>query len=280
MRLMHSIKRTIEISRPICWPTTFFGFILGTLFSHHPLTPLVLFFAFLWSFPYSLWICTVNDLSDKETDKVNAYKGGVAGAKIDTEEIPFIKKLQWISLGSILIPVLLTGNYVFYLTAAVALTIPYIYSVKPIRLKERPPLDSLSNGATAVFIFLSGYVFNQPVHMERVPWQALLGLFFGISAFHVIGALRDYTPDKKTNTRTIAVVWGQRWSAVFSMCLFILLSISIFNFPLELRLCGFIGIICTLVLTVKPSEKMSFSALLIIVVSFFIASAYYVIGLL
>ncbi|CAN5221509.1 hypothetical protein BH09PAT2_BH09PAT2_10390 [soil metagenome] len=172
MTFIQIIKRTVEISRPVFWPSTFFAFILGVLFSHYTLSSGLLLYAFLWSFPYSLWICTVNDLADTDTDELNVNKGGISGAKISTKEYRFIKKLQWISLFVIIFPIISTNNYILIIVSIAALAIPYIYSTYPIRMKERPPLDSLCNGGFVACVFLAGYVFSYPIRFDSLFYEA------------------------------------------------------------------------------------------------------------
>lgn len=268
------LTRILQISRPIFWPSTFFAFLLGVVFSKNPITTYTLFFAFLWSFPYSLWICTLNDLEDYESDRSNLFKGGISGAKITKNERGFVSNLAVISGIIIILPTLLTANLFLIGTSLMALLIPYLYSVRPFRLKERPPLDSFSNGAFVACVCIAGYVFNLNSSLGPVFTQIILGIFFGVSAIHIIGALRDYTSDLVSKVRTIAVVWGQRTSAIFAAILFSCTYLSIRTFPLEFRTYAIIGILVSIILAIRPNEKRSMQLGLSLIILFFVVSAY------
>ncbi len=272
--MLFFLKRTVEISRPVFWPSTFFTFLLGIILSHNAITPLSVVFALLWSFPYSLWISAVNDLHDKDTDSLNSFKGSISGTRILHNEEVFIRKLARISLIFILIPTIFTFNYLLLLFSVIALIIPYLYSAHPFRLKEKPPFDSLSNGAFVTSVFIAGYVFHATFTISEVFLHAVFSIFFGVSAIHIIGALRDYTPDKKTNVRTIAVVWGQKFSAFFAAFLFTLVYITVSKFPLEYRIYSLMAIGFSLILTIWPNEKRSMQLGFSLLFLFFLTAVY------
>ncbi len=265
---LKTVLRIIEISRPVFWPSTFFIFLLGIIFSRHEITSIGIFYAFLWSFPYSLWLSTVNDLADMKTDNINTFKGGISGVKVKDSEIIFLKRLQCVSFLTIIVPILFTfsagggpaygWNYLFLFASLAALIIPYTYSSYPIRLKEKPPFDSLSNGAFVVSVFIAGYVFNGENIFENIFIQACIAIFLGVSAMHIFGALRDYTPDKKSKVKTSAVFFGQKMSAFFASVFFFVAYGAIFQFPFEFRLFCLSGTMAGLFLILKPSERRSF----------------------
>ena len=274
MSFFAAVKRTVLISRPLFWPSTFFAFLLGVIFSRHAIGYASVIYACLWAFPYSLWMCAANDMADRATDSINPHKGGASGAKMKSGEEVFMTRLMWGSFFTIMMPTLFTGNILLIIASLLAVVIPSIYSSYPIRLKERPPFDSFSNGAFVVCVFLAGFVFYQPVLFDGLFFQAALGFFFGVAGIHVIAALRDYTPDKKANMRTIAIAWGQRRSAVFALLLFTLVYISIYRFPLEFRIYGLLGISFSLHLAIYPSERRSMQYCIILVCGFGLVALY------
>jgi 4-hydroxybenzoate polyprenyltransferase len=103
------------------------------------------------------------------------------------------------------------------------LVLAWNYSVPPVRLKERPVLDSLSIGVTCWLLWACGYVSTgRPLLGSEVGKAASNGYFvvFYASAMHSLAALEDTTPDTAAKHRTIATVLGQRGVTVFSaLCL-------------------------------------------------------------
>ncbi len=275
--MVKMIIRAIEVSRPLFWPSTFLVFLLGVLISGNSFSVLVFLFAFLWSFPYSLWICSVNDQADIRSDTINQFKGGISGVKVYKSEIQVLKQFQWVSVLSILLPTLFTFNGSLWGTSIIAIVIPYLYSSYPVRLKERPPWDSVSNGLFVMFVFLSGYLFSGNVHYQPLLLPVSAALFLGVSAIHIIGALRDYSADKKAHVKTIATVYGQRVSAGVCGILFILLFILAQSFPIEFHVYALLGILVSTILFIKPGEKISFHLGTILVLSFFVVTMYSII---
>lgn len=271
---MERLKRAIEISRPIFWPSTFFAFLLGVLFSHHPISPKEIAFACIWAFPYSLWLCTVNDLSDKATDNLNKFKGKISGIKVQTNEDSFIKKLAILSLAIILAPTIFFANLQTLFTSVLAIIIPFCYSIPLIRLKEKPFLDSLSNGAFVTTVFLTGYFLNGATEISPITIQACLGFLFGVSGVHVVGALRDYSSDKKAGVRTISVALGQRQSALVAACFFTLLLTVLNNFPIEFKIYSIYAIMAAVILAIYPNEKRSMIVGLSLLLGFFLTANY------
>lgn len=88
----------------------------------------------------------------------------------------------------------------------------YFYSVKPFRIKTRPPFDSISNALLyVVFPFLVGQsYFNSSISLPReIIFVASL-----IAGLHAVASLRDYTFDKKVGDSTFATKFGKSAATV------------------------------------------------------------------
>jgi 4-hydroxybenzoate polyprenyltransferase len=111
---------------------------------------------------------------------------------------------------------------VFICTASL-LVLSWNYSAPPVRLKERPILDSLSNGVTCWLLWACGYTSTgRPLLGSQAGKTASNGhlIVFYASAIHSLGALLDIKPDNAAKHRTIATVLGRRGVATFSaLCL-------------------------------------------------------------
>jgi len=89
-----------------------------------------------------------------------------------------------------------------------------IYSAKPIRLKERPPLDVLSHGVFGGFLpFLIGGLVNGELSQEALFLSVVL---FNISVmYELVQETVDYEYDRNTGVKTFATVFGKQKIKMF-----------------------------------------------------------------
>lgn len=211
---MGSVFEIIKTSRPAGWVILPALFSIGAKFAGTPVNYLILFYL---SFPFSLLGYGMNDLYDYKTDRLNPRK--------KVSEI-LHKKKSFLRNAILLanIPILLYITYTAEtLTAALLwmlVTGVCLYSAPPVRLKEKPPLDSLSNGVSYLLLptmlgySLSGTLAGYPT---RLYWIALC-----VAGIHAVGAIQDIVPDKKAGQRTIATAFGGRTAALFAFSAFAL----------------------------------------------------------
>jgi 4-hydroxybenzoate polyprenyltransferase len=106
----------------------------------------------------------------------------------------------------------------------------WAYSAPPLRLKERPILDSLSNGVICWLFWACGYVSDghASLHSDAEPTSKQGRLvFLYASALHSMAAMVDSYADSSAKYRTIATVYGERFAAMFSMiCLSVYLQVA------------------------------------------------------
>jgi len=99
------------------------------------------------------------------------------------------------------------------------LALLWAYSSPPFRFKERPVLDSLSNGVICWLFWACGYIFDD----KTTPGPSLLAskhgwlVFLYGSALHSMAAMVDVDADAFAEYRTIATVYGEKSSALFSL---------------------------------------------------------------
>ncbi len=239
----NSLWLLVAVSRPLGW---FIGpaFLLaGMVYAGlHPLsapTPILLLALFSFLFPSTLLIFGVNDIHDIVSDRLNPRKrNGLYGVRLSPSRIPFLRRACLISAVFILAVSLLSLNLQTAALTLVLVLLAYFYSAPPVRLKERPVLDSLSNGALFFLIFLCGYSYGQDIFSAptRFLWACL-----AISGVHALGAVMDFESDLRSGQRTIATWLGQRQAALFAalLCLLALLFSSFSNplVPLSISFC-------------------------------------------
>lgn len=104
------------------------------------------------------------------------------------------------------------------LLTTLLLALSWCYSSPPVRLKERPILDSLSNGVIVWLCWAIGYVAaGKPLfgiaasESTRKAWPITLCA----SGVHALAAAVDLEADNAAGMRTIATLLGKRVTVLF-----------------------------------------------------------------
>ena len=166
----------------------------------------------------------MNDVYDYDSDVQNRRKNNcwADGTALEQVDHSFVLLAARISTASVLLlggPASCRSPQLFGCTAAF-LSLVWMYSSPPLRLKERPILDSLSNGLMCWLFWVCGYVFNGDSSLLfDTPGAARNGwlVFLLASALHSLGAMLDVHADASVHHRTIATVFGEKFAALFSM---------------------------------------------------------------
>ena len=143
--MIDGMKRLFVVSRPISWVNTAYPFAASYLVLGGGVDTLWIIGTLFFLIPYNLLMYGVNDVFDYESDMRNPRKGGIEGA-VESKQyhgmilrssvllcIPFVAAL--LALGTT------ASNYVL----AVVLFTVIAYSLKGLRFKERPVLDSITS---------------------------------------------------------------------------------------------------------------------------------------
>jgi len=184
------------------------------------------------SFPLCIVVFGVNDVYDYDSDLRNPRKtsGSLEGGVLEPlHHSLVIRAAIWSSAFILLCSLLplisipsvtptLRVDQSFLLTTLL-LTLSWGYSAPPVRLKERPVLDSLSNGAIVWLCWAIGYVAaGKPLFSFAASEGAGKGwlLAFCTSGVHALGAAADLEADIAAGQRTIATLLGKRVTGLFS----------------------------------------------------------------
>lgn len=154
----------------------------------------------------------VNDVYDHATDIRNPRKtaDGLEGTVLDPSYHPHVLLSAWLATASILLSSLLVCRLPNTAITIALLVLCWEYSAPPLRFKERPLLDSLSNGAIIDLCYLIGYTAGGGALDSRM--LRLKGHILGLctAAVHALGAVVDLDADAAVKQRTIATVFGAR----------------------------------------------------------------------
>jgi 4-hydroxybenzoate polyprenyltransferase len=223
------IRDLFLTSRPLSWVNTAFPFaaayFVATGRIDAPLTVGTIFFLI----PYNLAMYGINDVFDYESDLRNPRKGGVEGALLPPEHH---RVTLW---TAILLPVpfvvylVVVGNWLSGGILAISLFAVVAYSVKGLRFKERPFLDSITSSTHFVSPAVFGLALAAATSDSVTPTWPLIALliayFLWGAASHAFGAVQDIQADREGGIGSVATVIGGRATTRLALVLYLLAGI-------------------------------------------------------
>lgn len=217
MSVKNQLQAILAASRPVSWINTAIPFTIaylagGGTFSVAFWVGLVFFLL-----PYNLLLYGVNDIYDYPSDLQNPRKGGLEGSIVSPER----RSVLWLAIISL---VMLSGGGLMLLLGAtqrvvfcVLIFLAIAYSIKGLRWKEIPVLDSFTSACHFVLPAILGWLMTPG---GQVPWLAAIAFLLWGMASHALGAIQDIKPDRKAKIRSIATVWGARRTIRFVLALY------------------------------------------------------------
>ncbi len=210
--MIETLKKLFWISRPISWPNTSYPFavgmivVLGGVPSGNLLALLIIGTLYFMG-PYNLLMYGVNDVFDYESDIKNPRKGGVEGMKESRAFHPTILRAAVLANAPFLLYLFIATGWEARFVLAVSVFAVIAYSLKGLRFKEIPFLDSI----TSSFHFVSPLLFALTVvGFPVAAWPWVWAFFLWGIASHALGAVQDIIPDRKASIHSIATVLGAR----------------------------------------------------------------------
>lgn len=153
--------------------------------------------------PANLLLYGINDLCDRDTDRLNPRKG--------TLELGLRPSQERALLIGVAVSAILLAGTLFWLPSPltrwlmlVFVALSVAYSAPPLRLKSRPVLDSASNILYAVPGFL-GYGISSG---RPAPLEAVLAAGLWTAAMHLYSAIPDIESDVRAGLVTSATALG------------------------------------------------------------------------
>ena len=216
------IPKLFWSSRPISWINTAFPFAAGyyLVLGEINLTLVLGFLFFL--IPYNLLMYGVNDVFDYESDLRNPRKGGIEGALLEP------KYHRPVLLIATALPVpfvwylVLEGDAQSNLILGIVIFSVLAYSLKHLRFKEVPFLDSI----TSATHFVGPLVYGISLAGGDLGNQTLvlitLAFFLWGMASHAFGAVQDIRADREAKISSIATVLGARSTVRVAMVGYVL----------------------------------------------------------
>jgi len=209
---MGRLRRLLVRSRPRFWLYLAGPVLVGVAYGADSVAelfglPAVVLFAY-FLLPANVYLYGVNDVFDADVDAENPKKRG--------------REISWSGDDVVLASVFAAGALLLALLPILPVpALPWLagylllataYSAPPLRLKTRPPLDSVSNG----LYVLPGAAAYAAVAGTAPPTLAVLGGWLWTMAMHTFSAVPDIEPDRRAGIRTTATELGER--ATLSYC--------------------------------------------------------------
>lgn len=206
---MSFVKTLIVSSRPLSWVNTAFPFAAAYLMTARAIDLVFVIGTLFFLIPYNIAMYGINDVFDYESDMRNPRKGGVEGAVLAKKyHAPMLWAVAIITIPFVVVLVTL-GNPLSWAVLAVSLFAVVAYSVKGLRFKEVPFVDSVTSSthfvSPAIYgLALAGAAFTPALIL------ILAAFFLWGTASHAFGAVQDIKADRDAQLSSIATALGAR----------------------------------------------------------------------
>jgi 4-hydroxybenzoate polyprenyltransferase len=266
----------VQVSRPIIWSVLPLVYALGLHESYASVGFAAVLQMLLLSFPMNLVGCGLNDIYDYESDRLSSRRRVIWGAVVRDDDRPLVMRACIAMVPLIVLSAVFTGNWLNIVATVLLVAVAWLYSVPPVRLKERPPLDSLANGLGFFLLpFVMGYSLGADPRVMPVRYYLLALCVAGI---HALASAADYEADRAAGHRTMAVVFGRRTAIAAACAAFFAARLAgefhTTSVNAYLAVCATI----TLVATILPIERVIAATCATVFAGFIIAAAFHIAG--
>ena len=203
-------RQVVLSSRPLSWINTAFPFAATYVGTTGRIDALLVVGTLFFLVPYNLLMYGINDVYDYESDLRNPRKGGAEGALLHPalhRTVIAAGVLSVAIVGGSMVVLAGAGHPLSWVVLAVSVFAVVAYSVRGLRFKERPVLDSITSSTH----FVSPAVYGLVVAGATIDFGllALLAAFvlWGMAS-HAFGAVQDVEPDRQAGIASIATALG------------------------------------------------------------------------
>ncbi len=219
-----NLAQFIKSSRPISWVNTAFPFVAGYILTGGSINSYFVLATLYFLIPYNCLIYVVNDVFDYESDLRNPRKDSIEGGLLPPEtHKPMLLATLFINLP-MLAYLFINGGQTLNIALALIVFGAVSYSVPPLRLKEKPFLDSINSS----FHFVSPLVFALILNGWNRDYLIYVAIFFAWGlASHAFGAVQDIIPDREAKISSIATFLGAKTTVRICLLLYIIVALSV-----------------------------------------------------
>ena len=212
-------------SRPISWINTAFPFAAGYFLVSGKVDAVFVVGSLFFLIPYNLLMYGINDVFDYESDLRNPRKGGIEGALLEPKyHLPTL-------LISLHLPVpfvwylMVSGTIIDNFVLLVVLFSVLAYSIKGLRFKEIPFLDSITSAMHFVGPLIYGVVLAGGDVGNPTLILIMVAFYLWGMASHAFGAVQDVRADREAGIGSIATVLGARATTRIAFFLYLVAGV-------------------------------------------------------
>lgn len=244
-----SLKEVLMTSRPFSWPNTAIPFFVGYAIGHGAMTLSGIIGTIYFCFFYNYLMYGVNDIYDYDSDIKNPRKNSIEGGLVEKSKH---KTMFYLIVGlnlPLLVFLLATGSLLSNIVIGLIVFFAFSYSIRPLRFKEVPILDSINSSLHFVLPLVFGLVYGGA---SSLPWPAIIAFFCWCAASQALGSIPDIKPDRSAGIASIATKLGSKFTNSYSLVLYSLCCMIavVFYFPW--------GLLAGLILLVYPLNVLFF----------------------
>ena len=267
---MDRFELLLRVSRPIVWPVLPLVYALGLNAAGAAWSVATIVQGLLLTFPMNLIGCGLNDIYDIESDRRSGRRRAIGAAAVRAEDRPLVWRASLWMVPLVVAGAVVTQNR-YNIAATVAhIAIAGVYSVPPLRLKERPPLDSVANGFGYFLLpFVMGYSLG--ADPTAMPLKYYL-LALAVCGIHALATAVDYDADLAAGHRTLAVAFGRRTATLIAFATFLVTWLGGDYHGVAVRVFVSVGLVATLVAAVFPRDRVIMAACVTIFAGFLVAA--------
>jgi 4-hydroxybenzoate polyprenyltransferase len=224
------VRQLLLASRPLSWINTGFPFAVAYLLTTGRVDVTLVVGTVFFLIPYNLAMYGINDVFDYESDLRNPRKGGAEGALLDRSAHRRTLVAAAVSTAPFVVYLVVVGSPLSWLVLAFSLFAVVAYSVKGLRFKEVPFLDSATSSVHFVSPALYGLVLAGAVFTPAL-WLVLLAFFLWGVGSHAFGAVQDVVPDREAGIASVATAIGAAATVRLAMAAWALAGVAMLFTP-------------------------------------------------
>jgi lycopene elongase/hydratase (dihydrobisanhydrobacterioruberin-forming) len=249
-------------------------FLAALFYSGASLNWLSLVQLILLTFPACVFVYGTNDIYDIASDRLNPRKGADRH-RLTANDVEWIRTLSGVFVVLLGASSILTGSLTNVAGGMIFIFSFYYYSAPPLRLKCRPPLDSIAN-ATGYGLGpeLLGWSFGDT--LWHLP-SGTIALMCCITAVHALSTIMDHRYDAQVGERTISVSLGKRNAAILSLLLFVIAFLTILHEPIMKWYLGYCVVLAAFAV-LRPSEERAINIFGLMFIGFIVSATAFVIS--
>lgn len=218
------LRELFVSSRPVSWINTAFPFAAAYLLTTRQIDAVLLVGVLFFLVPYNLAMYGVNDVFDYESDLRNPRKGGTHGAVLDRRMHRITLWASALSCLPFVVFLVVVGSPLSWLVLALSLFFVVFYSAPPLRLKERPFVDSMTSSIHFFSPAVYGLVLAGATWTAQLVAVIVAFALWGIAS-HAFGAVQDVEADRAAGISSIATARGARWTVWFAVVAYALAGV-------------------------------------------------------